>query len=636
MCGKIILILVFAAAVARAGETNETAATLPTVVVVASPIVQAENVSAEGVESVTLTRAQLDALNAQDLQTALRQIPGVTISRYSAIGSYGGAQGGSVYIRGLGTARPGGEIRMYTDGAPRESGVWGHPLMDSLPIDFARSITVQKNPHPSDHAGTFGAVDVETQRRLEQGCEGEADLAYGRNNTFLSSGSAGLKDGPVDAYGGMSYKYSDGFRDHNRAILKSAFGRLGTDLSEHEHLGFTYQRTDSKVEDPGEIDRPTPQTDRFDLSTDLYNFRFDTERDEIRGFSLVYFEHGAINWHKDHLTDGVPTSPAGDADTFWFNWGTRNRYEWNAWRNLWLTGAMDAASEGGSTRNTVGATGRVPFEMRGRFVSAAPYLGARYDFELDDDWTLTPSAGTRYHFHSLYDGGWAPCAALKLDWQKQVEFFVNGSRGIHYPGIYTRALADDFARGTLDAETMDYVAGGTKVSIDDETDVLLSVFHTDVKNRIDKTATGYINSGSLRASGVELSAHWSPIEELAFFGGGTFTNPETSPVSRLPRWTFTLGGSWKICRYLKWSLDGQYIGEMNAYSVRGEAEKNDLRALDDAFVFNTRLAVPLESFTPFGGELYVSLENFTDQRYEYYPGYPMGGLMWYLGCKFKF
>lgn len=43
-----------------------------------------------------------------------------------------------------------------------------------------------------------------------------------------------------------------------------------------------------------------------------------------------------------------------------------------------------------------------------------------------------------------------------------------------------------------------------------------------------------------------------------------------------------------------------------------------------------------KSFTRFGGELFTSLENFTNQHYEYYPGYPMGGILWYIGCKFKF
>ena len=167
-------------------------ANLPPVTVVASPVTQEESVAKDGADATTISRAQLAQLNAQDLQTALRQVPGVTISRYAPIGSYGGAQGGSVYLRGMGTARPGGEVRMHTDGVPRGSGMWSHPLMDSMPIDFAESVSVQKSPHPARYSDTFGAVDIETRRRREQGYEGEADLAYGRYNTFLSAGSAGF------------------------------------------------------------------------------------------------------------------------------------------------------------------------------------------------------------------------------------------------------------------------------------------------------------------------------------------------------------------------------------------------------------------------------------------------------------
>ena len=75
---------------------------------------------------------------------------------------------------------------------------------------------------------------------------------------------------------------------------------------------------------------------------------------------------------------------------------------------------------------------------------------------------------------------------------------------------------------------------------------------------------------------------------------------------------------------------------MNAYSVRADADRANLQKVGDAFVFNTRLAVPLESFTPVDGELYAAIENFTDTSYEYYPGYPVGGAMWYVGCRLRF
>ena len=626
----------FALPLAAVQAATNVVAELPTVTVVATPITQEEAVAKDGADTTTLSRSQLAQLNAQDLQTALRQVPGVTISRYAPIGSYGGAQGGSVYIRGMGTARPGGEVRMYTDGVPRGSGMWSHPLMDSMPIDFAESVSVQKSPHPARYSDTFGAVDIETRRRREQGYEGEVDLAYGRYNTFLSAGSAGIKEGPVDAYGGMSYKYSDGLRDHNMSILKSAFGRVGTDLSDHEHIGFVYQRTDSKVEDPGEEQKPTPRTDRFDLDTDLYTLRFDTERENIKGYSLLYFERGKIDWWQDGLCKTPAGAMDGNAHTEWLNFGFRNFYDWNVWKDLWITAGFDLADEYGETETRNVENGKVPFETNGRLDTISPYLGARYDFRLNDDWTLTPSIGSRYYIHTKYDNEWSPDAALTLDWQEKVQLFVNGSRGVHYPGVYTRAVSADYASDTLTAETMDYVSGGTKVALDETADILVTVFHTDAQNRIDKTTKGYLNAGGMRATGVELSGHWRPTDDLAFFAGLTYTNPETSPVSRLPEWMATAGGTWKICDYLKWTLDGQFIDEMYAYSVRSSEEAAELRELDAGFLLNTRLAVPLDSFTPFEGELYLSLENLTNSHYAYYPGYPMDGIMWYLGCKLKF
>ncbi len=508
--------------------------------------------------------------------------------------------------------------------------------MDSMPIDFAESVSVQKSPHPARYADAFGAVDVETRRRREEGHEGEADLAYGRHDTFLSAGSAGAKEGAFDAYGGASYKRSDGVRDHNKSTLDSAFARLGADLSGHEHVGFTYQRTDSKVEDPGEERRPTPRTDRFDLDTDLYVLRFDTDRDGLKGHSLLYFERGNVDWWQDDLCK-TPLGPMdGNAHTEWFNVGFRNFYDWNVWRELWFTGGFDVANEDGETQTRNLQNGKTPFATDGRLNTVSPYFGARYDFRLSDDWTLTPSAGARRYFHSEYDDAWSPNAALTLDWREEIALFVNGSRGVHYPGVYTRAMSPNYARDTLDAETLDYFSTGARAAVGETADALVTIYHTDAKNRIDKTADGYVNAGGMRATGVELSGHWRPTEELAFFAGLAYTHPETSPVSRLPMWTATAGGTWKICHWLTWTLDGQFIDEMHAYSARASSDAAELRELDTGFLVNTRLAMPLESFTPCEGELYVSLDNLTNADYEYYPGYPIGGIMWYLGCKLKF
>ena len=33
---------------------------------------------------------------------------------------------------------------------------------------------------------------------------------------------------------------------------------------------------------------------------------------------------------------------------------------------------------------------------------------------------------------------------------------------------------------------------------------------------------------------------------------------------------------------------------------------------------------------------WAAIENLADSKVEYYPGYPTGGIMWYIGCRVKF
>ena len=175
-------------------------------------------------------------------------MPGVSISRYSPVGAYGGAQGGSVYIRGAGTARPGGEVRIYSDGVPRESGVWSHPLMDIVPIDFAERITVAKNPQPQHYAGTFGAVDVETRRRQTEGHEANCRRLRPFQHADRSAAAGGVTD-LFDYYAGAAYKYSEGARKHGEAELRSAPARPDG-ISPHDHLSYIFLGTDNWVRDP--------------------------------------------------------------------------------------------------------------------------------------------------------------------------------------------------------------------------------------------------------------------------------------------------------------------------------------------------------------------------------------------------
>ena len=92
---SLLVILVMATSVFSEEEKE---VTLEEVKVVASPIIEGNKVDDYGNRVTTVTEKQVEDLNALDFPSALRRTPGVTISRYNIVGSYGGDQGGSIYI----------------------------------------------------------------------------------------------------------------------------------------------------------------------------------------------------------------------------------------------------------------------------------------------------------------------------------------------------------------------------------------------------------------------------------------------------------------------------------------------------------------------------------------------------------
>src|SRR4030065_931275 len=149
---------------------HEAAVTMPEVVVVASPIIEGNQVSNSGSQVTIIQQKQISDLNAQDLPSALRRTPGVVISRYNQVGSLGGGDGGAVYIRGMGSSRPGAEIQILVDGVPKFAGVWTHPLMDTMSADIVEKIEVYKGAQPILFGNmAFGAVNLITKRQKEEG-----------------------------------------------------------------------------------------------------------------------------------------------------------------------------------------------------------------------------------------------------------------------------------------------------------------------------------------------------------------------------------------------------------------------------------------------------------------------------------
>ena len=628
--------MLFGGAVGAQVSSNDTAAqasnsNITEILVTASPITAYETVREDGGSVSVVGRKQIERQDARELSTALRSVPGVTISRFDPLGAYGGAEGGSIYIRGEGAGRPGSEVKIYSDGIPRESGIWAHPLLDIVPIDFADSISVSKGPQPQAYAGTFGAVDIQSLRREKPGYETEINAGYGSYQTWLGSLMTGGKINWFDYYGGAYHKESQGYRAHSAANLDGQYLRLGGDLSDENHLAYILNRTDNWVLDPGRIDQPTPVRDRFATETLTQGLRLDTHSDAVQGFALLYLDDGKIRWDKDHLTSAT-NSPAGSSDTDWDNFGFRSLYDVPI-DKFTMSAGLEAGSEGGESKNTT-LSGKVPFQFEGHFKTVAPYLGARYAIPVKDV-TVTPSVGSRYYISSEFDNEIAPCAALTAT-KGNVTAFLSQSRGVNYPGVYvigTSASTQD----QLEAEVLDNTEGGIHWDFSHLAALQSSVFHMYGNNLLELTPNGLLNVGKKAVDGWETSLHITPWERLSFFAGLTLLHSEYDKTPRTPKVSTSAGISLKVLPHVKLDLDAEYVGNQYAYNGRsGTPAPEDLEEIDGYLVANAKVTLDLTTWTKLQSELYVSIENLTDESYEFMPGYPMPGTSYFSGARLKF
>lgn len=617
-------------AAAGTNRTQDAAVEQDAVVVTARPITFAERVNDYGGVVSSVGRDQLVNLNAQDLPSALRRVPGVGISRYNLLGAYGGAEGGSVYVRGQGAGRPGSEIKIYVDGVPREVGVWSHPLMDVVPVDYADTIDVAKGPQPYRYAGTFGSIEVTTLRKTTPGYETGIDLGAGEHGTLWGSVRHGGRDEGVDYYLGAVHKQSDGHRDHADGELQSQFVRAGVAATRSLDVSYSLLRTDNWSRDPGREDEPTPQRDKFATETLTHALRFEHEVENLSGIAVLYYEDGRIRWSKDHI-NGAGT-PAGHSDTDWENYGLR--LSGDAVQGAWTTTVgLEVEDEGGSFRNRT-VFGTVPFQYDDRFTTLGPSLAARYEARWGNA-VVIPSAGVRYYDHSEFSAEWAPHAGLTCR-RGRWTVFAAVARGVNYPGVYAVGVAaDTFER--LQSEVLDHVESGVSAELCSWLTVQGSVFHDQADNLLQTTAQGLINVRDYETSGAELSCTVEPADTLSLFGALTVLDPEQEKTPRAPELSLAAGVNWAPFDRWRLSTDLEYVDEQYAFNGRSSAPAlADAEQLGSYLVVNASLAWDVSAWSPGNAELALSAENVTDETYAFQPGYPMPGRSWFMSTRFRF
>lgn len=591
------------------------------ITVIAVPIIEENPVTEDGAVTTRVTEQQIDALRANDLPTALRRVPGVQISRHNPVGSYGGGEGGSIYIRGMGSGRPGSEITYLTDGVPRFVGVWTHSLMDILPVDFTEAITIYKGAQPVHHGNmSFGSIELSSKSVDSDGITTRIRVGGGEYNTFMETFEHGFRAGAADYYFGQSYKRSDGHREHAGGQLRNYYLHGAYRFGSSFEIEVKGHFADTSADDPGPVG-VIPERGRFDVEDRLGIVNLNHQHNALSGSFTFYYDDGLINWQQWDAEAGE----AFDTDTEWDNYGFR--YAGTA--AIGTTGQLDIGYDhdiyGGGYQEVTAERVRVD-KSRASFRNTGPFASFLYSWGTTV--IVTPSLGVRYTDNSVFDPIWAPQAGLRVSFGQTV---LHGflSRGFNYPGLYARFMTENWGGGEswqdLGPELVDHWEVGFNQKIGSSLIASATYFHDKGQDKLEFIAPpppppSFDNIEEFTVEGFEASFVFDGSPYFSSFLGGSILKTEPDDLPNSPEYTVTAAIGTAIIPQISLHLDAEWIGERYNYNSRFPGERIKL---DSYSLVNARV-----NYSPHflsGCSLWMSLENITDEAYAYKDDYPMPG-----------
>ncbi len=612
---------------------------LEEVLVVATPITEGNTVNRYGGQVTVVTEEQISDLNAQDLPSALRMTPGVVISRHNPVGSFGGGAGGSIFIRAMGSSRPGAEIQTLFDGVPKIVGVWTHPLMDVLSIDPISRIEVFKGAQPLYFGNMgFAAVDLIPKRMTQEGFTSRLMGAYGTFNTKIEVAEHGGKIEGLDYYLVQSYRRSDGHRDKAEGELQEYFGRMGYEVGSNWNVSATFNRTDNWARDPGPIGRPMEAQGRFNVDDYLGIVTISNKYSLAEGHLKLYINDGHIDWAEQSDRLGRPFDTLTDYQTY----GLRAREIWRLWPGGEILSGVDLDYLGGRVRQ-VGPLSLLERD-RETFRIWSPYLGVNQKVELGKGWSWIPSAGFRYFTHSDFSDEFAPQAGMVLQWEKLLQFHAMASRGVNYPGVNVVVSSDLFWSGNklwknLKAEKVDHVELGLAIQFHPNLRWDFTAFRDKGRDRFIFVApppppAHFENIEKFETRGMETTFTFTPLPNLAFFVGATYLtrNPDDLPFA--PTWSMSAGATYRFLENFKIAMDFAYFDSYNTVNPRYPGSRVEV---DSFLLLSGKLSYEFQvPGSRIKGEVFASGENLLDYDYQYKKDYPMPGINGMFGASFKF
>lgn len=626
------------------GVGSANVVSLPAFPVVEPPLATAPEADEFAATVTRLKPPQLQEIEPLDFASALRRVPGVTITRFNQVGAFGGGEGGAVFLRGLGASRPGGEIKILMDGVPKLNGVFNHPLLDLISVDSAAQVEIHGRATPLEFGNVFASVNVTTPRLESPGHQARMTVAAGSFGTFVERLELGARTNDYDYYFTQSFRRSDGHRADSDGRMENQLLRLGAVLSPPWTASYTVNHTRNRATDPGieglPPGPPSTRGERYETEDWLHIATVKHQGPRARGTFRAYHNAGSADWLRRNVSGNDDSLGA------WRLYGLRVREQLTPDPDTTILAGVDLDYDGGSLRTVPASSGPPGLFPRMTMRLCSVYSGLTRTFAFRDG-KVAPSFGARYYDHNVFAEKWAPQAGVTYAAGK-TKLHVGASRGINYPGlevaVFSHLLIPALGRSwqTLRPEQADQFEAGVRHAINDRATIAMTLFSNRVRQRYvivfpPPPPPRYANVESFRTEGAEISAEATLGGSVGASIGAALLRTRPDDVPYAPAGTLTAGLNWRVAAGWRLSADGVYVSSMHAASeARVAGAENPLR-VGAQFLLNARLTHRF-AWAALGrdeGEIYLSAENLTDRTFAYQPGYPIPGVNLMLGLRVK-
>jgi outer membrane cobalamin receptor len=562
----------------------------------------------EGVPTVvSTTSAEIGRTTARTVFDAVEDLsPSVYITRRGVMGYGISTNGtGAVSIRGV-SGSPNTDVLMVVDGRPDFQGQMGHPLPDFYSLSDAGSIAVTEGP-ASVLYGTNamgGAIEVKP-RQPEASPEFELTSSLGSYMTGQHRLWTGFRKGRGVYSLSAGINHTGGDRDNS--AFRSQNGSLGASyvLSSIWKLSLDGNYGHFLVEDPGPVSAPLTgsyaSVGRGGFSADLAN-----STSLLNGYVRFFSSYG-----HNFVTDGFRSVDRMTGGRIFET----------------LTLAHSAAIDFGTDVVNYGGTARTvtnPNAYGGnhQITDAAGFTRVHWSPVAP----LLLNAGVRYQTNTQYGDLTVPEFGVNWSLSRRLSWTASGSEGFRNPTIRELYLFPAPNPNLLPARMWN---GQTSLQYRLTDDLATSVTYYYAHLSDQMVTTGrwpnllMLNQGDATNRGVEASVRWHLRHRLSTSAGYAFLN-SSNIASLVPQNKANASVDLNLKRaFLHVGI--QAIG--HRYTSAAHTTQ-----LGGYTLASARISVPVRR----NYDLFVTVDNAFNHRYEVLPGYPMPGINAAAGFKVRF